>query len=454
MAYNFKLYQLEPEDEKFLAAIKNELTDSSGEKFRSKEMEMKYNLLKRAMQSSGTRKGRNYAVATFLNRDPLFTDSEKFPESIRDAWSQKHIDDYTPPNIAAARAKKDTEDFWKWDDNGPGARSWVNRSNEELRRIAKDAGYSDFGKFMDDLNAEQTRLNREYEFNKEFGKLGGFAVKTLYPRMSEAVLRGDDIGGKDVALDLVEQGLYAGLNPAERLLGGAAKGSSMGAKAAKVGSYFANPLTMEVADAIAYHNNDNTDRNYFSPVDVTIGAGMNKLIGGTMFKNMERPTKVKEPFETKNWNKNVNKANWAQKQAETLIEKGRYNEGFKKLDESNKYFDKAVKENPVLENKLTGERIKQSFTAPALRENAAQNVANDVIGFGENKLGDILSENPKATRRALNTITPARLLGGVETVYGGLDAAADFFGRKKKPTEKEEINRKIEMLYGLDDWRK
>ena len=88
-----------------------------------------------------------------------------------------------------------------------------------------------------------------------------------------------------------------------------------------------------------------------------------------------------------------------------------------------------------------------------MRENAAQNVKNDVVGFGENKLGDILSENPKTTRRALNTITPARLLGGVETVYGGLDAAADFFGRKKKPTEKEEINRKIEMLYGLDDWR-
>lgn len=453
MAYNFKLYQLEPEDEKFLDAIKNELTDSSGEKFRTPEMEMKFNLLKRAMQSSGTRKGRNYAVATFLNRDPLFTNAENYPESIRDAWSQKHIDDYTPPNIATARAKKDAEEFWKWDENGPGERSWKNRSKEELERIAKDAGYSDLSKFMDDVRDEQTRLNRERDFEKEFGKLGSFAVKTLYPRMSEAVLRGDDIGGKDVALDMVEQGLYAGLNPAERLLGGAAKGSNIASKAAKAGSYFANPLTMEVADAIAYRDNENTDRNYFSPVDVTIGAGMNKIIGGTMFKNMERPTNVKGPFETKNWAKNVEKAKWSQQQAEGLFNVGRYNEGFKKLDESSKYFDKAIKENPVLEKKLTGERIKQSFTAPALRENAAQNVKNDVVGFGENKLGDILSENPKTTRRALNTITPARLLGGVETVYGGLDAAADFFGRKKKPTEKEEINRKIEMLYGLDDWR-
>lgn len=417
--------------------------------------------MKSVVKSIPTDKGRKYALSKLLN-DPQYglSNSEMFPEEMRDAWDIKHQEDYTPPDIESRESKRMKEEFW----NPDSPEYWNKRSNADLEKRAKDAGYADLGSYLNDVREIQNRKNREKLLEDEFGgKVGSFLVQAAYPRQTEALLRGEDFGGKEIALDLAEQGLYT-MNPAERAIAASMKATKPGVKTflGKTAGYMANPLTMEMADALALGENPNSPRSKFNFADVLLGTGINAGVGKATDRIAQQlrgtkegiryvePTQSKQNIkDIKNWNK------------ETMPKLKRWDEMSDRLWEMNAakeegIIDKVPEEVVARSNRALDELNEQLLKMPKKEYDKAftkkrnvvdaKNVGLDVESLLGNKTGDIISEDPKMTKRVLKQAVRAPMVGP----FIG-DAVDWYYNRDKEMTEKEKLN---ELLgYGLDDWR-
>lgn len=233
--------------------------------------------------------GRKYLISKVLNSsDDLakFRDNSIFPDVKKDFWNVSNQENYTPPDVAKIKA----EGFY--DEESP--YHWTKRTPSELQQIAENQGYESFNGFMQDVGDEQTKQNREGMFKGA----GGTALELLYPRMSEAIKRGDDIDVGDVFGDETEQFLYS-MNPIGRGLGEALIASKLGSNAIGKGlKYLAsnatNPFAMETLDAMTYEGKD-LPRAKFNGADVLLGtginAGMDRLVDRIVLRKLSNKAK-------------------------------------------------------------------------------------------------------------------------------------------------------------------
>ena len=272
-------YKLSSDEEKFFDALKKEYTLPDEKTWVNKNAEMEWNMMQNLLMNIGNTKGRKYALAKMLSTSKNFNNEKEFPDAMQDAWNPANMDDFVPPDVEKKQANEDAKNFWNWESD----RHWHRLDPKDIERRAKNAGYADSKAYIEDVAKVQTEKDRQKLLKDEFTGPGALAVQLLYPRATEALLRGDDIKGTDVGLDIGEQALYA-LDP----VGRAAKTSSLLAgkgflkTAAKdlIGA-MANPTIMELADDIAYEDSNNP-RSEFNKADVGMGTainlGMNKFL--------------------------------------------------------------------------------------------------------------------------------------------------------------------------------
>lgn len=406
-------------DIKYLPEIEELQLELNDDDPRQKTLETLNSMLK----TIPTEAGRKYALSKILNDSQYgFDKVEEFPNVDKSYWSVKHQDDYTPPDIEKAEKKRDAEEFWNWDSD----KHWTKRGTEDLKRRAEEAGYADYNAYLKDVGDIQTRRDREKIYDEE--AMPG--TKLLYPRMTEKVLQGKDIEGKDAFLDIGEQGLYA-VNPAERLLGAGA------GTLAKWGAAAANPLAMETADAIAYRGED-TDRANFSPVDVLVGAGINRgmdKVTNGMLKNLSRDTK--NYIDSKAYARDKQSLDKLKLMADEAEKSGN-------VELSNILNKKTLdKITEIVEKGKPKENIKDSFTNKYLRQLAMKDLANDAASFVSNKTGDLVSEDPKRTKRMLRSAVGPGGFIAMPIINDVVDA---YYGSEEKNKEKKKID---DLIYGL-----
>ena len=222
--------------------------------------------------------GRKYLISKVLNsNDDLakFRDNSIFPDVNKDFWNVSNQENYTPPDVSKAKE----EGFY--DEESP--YHWTKRTPSELQQIAENQGYESFNGFMKDVRDEQTKRNREGLFKGA----GGTALDLLYPRMSEAVKRGEDIDVADIVGDEAEQFLYA-LNPIGKGLAGEWKASKLGSKVSEKWAPFlienaANPAALELLDGLMYQGKD-IPRAQTKLSDMLFGTSINAGMGGLASK--------------------------------------------------------------------------------------------------------------------------------------------------------------------------
>jgi hypothetical protein len=165
------------------------------------------------------------------------------------------------------------------------------RKGQELKKLT-DAGKVDFYEALKAVEDEEVKKAREDAFYRT-----NWLQQIFTPRTYERRMRGDDAEFKDIGLDVLENAAYTFL-PTGRVVGKVLpKIPGVGkviekvkpgtdkvldkVKPAKVAGYVANaataPFAMEGLDALAYDDNENTDRKDFSLIDGSIGAGVNLL---------------------------------------------------------------------------------------------------------------------------------------------------------------------------------
>ena len=407
--------------------------------------------------------GRRYAISKILNDSRYgFTNLEEFPNVDKDYWSPKYQQNYTPPDVE----KQKEDEFWEWDDKTgkAGKNSWMNMSKEELARRAEAEGFGDVDAYRQKLYEVQNYKNREKMLDDEFGKAGAFAMKSLYPRQTEALLRGEDFGGKEIALDMAEQGLYT-LVPAERLLGLASKGGRVAQLLTKAGrngtreanlagsllGNAANPLIMETADAAAYGDESESDRKDFNIGDVGMGTGINMAMGGlvkTLYgKNPFRPeggTKFTTGIPTKgkvetNVSMEANKKqidaykrikrDYLDKDLQIREREAMGQEVPQKLeDEAERLFARMQQSKPVRNYR----NIKPS---DVVKWNA-KNLIPDAVSYTSNKAGDYVLEDPRTAKRFV------RRIGGMSNRFVGpmiSDIVDAYYDTKTGRTERERV---------------
>lgn len=171
------------------------------------------------------------------------------------------------------------------------------KTGKDLKKLT-DESKVDFYEALKAVEDEEVKKAREDAF--------GWTnpIQQIFtPRTYERRMRGDDAEFKDLGLDVLENAAYTFL-PTGRVVGkvlpkipGVGKvlekvkpaadkvldkvKPALDNKPAKVGGYVANaaaaPFAMEGIDALAYDDNENTDRKDFSLIDGSIGAGVNLL---------------------------------------------------------------------------------------------------------------------------------------------------------------------------------
>lgn len=247
------------------------------DKLRSRGFKTDADALKAALQNIPDANGRKYLLSKVLNSNNKLASlgSTKSFNKVKDFWNVSNQENYTPPDISKAKE----EGFF--DENSP--YHWQKRSTSELNQIAKDKGYESLGGMMKDVQVEQTKRNRE----EPFKGVEGTALELLYPRMSEAVKRGDDIDVADIVGDEAEQLLYA-LNPVGRGLAGEWKASKLGSKVSEKWAPFlienaANPVALEWLDGTMYQGKD-IPRAQMKFSDMLFGTGINAGMGGIASK--------------------------------------------------------------------------------------------------------------------------------------------------------------------------
>ena len=422
-------------------------------------------LMEKFINRIPTEAGKKYALSKLLNdpkygmTDPTSFKNQNFINDIKDAWSLKYQDDYTPPDIEKTLSKankEQAENFWNWDSD----EHWTKRGTDELKRQADRAGYGDnLAGYLDKVREVQTNKDK-HKASERFGY--NYWGSVFAPRTVEAVQRGEDPSTGDIALDATENAMYL-LNPVGRVTRAGLQGVKAGSKLYKYGKSIAgvadvlsNPLIMETADANTYGDEDNTDRKNFNTADVLIGtginAGMNKLVP-MLWRNKD---KIVGPVQKSKAQLNAEEearkateeANKTLKDGTSRKENERYldylqdelrrqdvNKAYPRVSQKRKEIQ-AVKdllaENKVVEPRETKfmERLKGDLDGSA------------AVDYLSNKTGDKLSEDPKLTKQLLTrTVRGVPLIPSIVS-----DLASDYYNRKDKNVEQDKINQAIKLL--------
>lgn len=418
-------------------------------------------LMEKYIERIPTEAGKKYALSKLLNdpeygmTDPTTFKNQNYINDIKDAWSLKYQDDYTPPDIEKTLEKankENAENFWNWDSD----EHWTKRGTDELKRQADRAGYGDnLAGYLDKVREIQTDKDK----HKASERFGYNVWGSLFaPRTVEAVQRGEDPSSLDIGLDAVENAMYL-LNPVGRVtragLQGVKAGKYLG-RLADVADVLANPLIMETLDAVAYGDEDNTDRKDFSKGDVLIGtginAGMNKLMP-FLFKNRD---KLLSPVQkSKAQIKAEQEAKLATEEANKVLEDGTSREANERMKD-------------IVQDELQRQRIREKVPTPQDKRKLLQDIREQLsknkvveprktkfserllgdldkmaaLDYISNKFGDWASEDPKLTRQILS-----RGVRGTPFIPNIVsDLASDYYNRKEKNVEQEKINQAIKLL--------
>ena len=148
-----------------------------------------------------------------------------------------------------------------------------NIPEDQLDFIAEENGISK-ERLKELMNKEVTLRDRARDMDVDLSLKGvqNFITRAVFPRSTERYLKGDDIQGRDIALDAGENFLY--MIP----YGFAAKALTNGGRAATLalaGSNAINPTITEAADALVYSNDPENERSVFQPTDVAKGTFIN-----------------------------------------------------------------------------------------------------------------------------------------------------------------------------------
>lgn len=148
-----------------------------------------------------------------------------------------------------------------------------NIPEDQLDFIAEENGISK-ERLKELMNKEVTLRDRARDMDVDLSLKGAqnFITRAVFPRSTERYLRGDEIQGKDIALDAGENFLY--MIP----YGFAAKALTNGGRAATLalaGSNAINPAITEATDALVYSDDPENERSVFQPTDVAKGTFIN-----------------------------------------------------------------------------------------------------------------------------------------------------------------------------------
>jgi len=156
------------------------------------------------------------------------------------------------------------------------ALKWKDIPKERIKGLAESNGYTEdqIKQALEEKALIESRKNQMWGTNT--------LQKIFTPRLYEKRLREGidaDIFSKDFLFDFLENGLYS-FNPLGRIgqmgrIGNAVAKSGIAGKVANsLVNAAANPLAMEIADAIAY-DDPNNERSEFSLGDLLMGTGTN-----------------------------------------------------------------------------------------------------------------------------------------------------------------------------------
>lgn len=435
----------------------NYLLDKLDEAGKSKDAQA----LEAALKMIPDENGRKYLISKVLNSSEdlaRLNGTDAFKNVNKDFWKVSNQENYTPPDVSKAKE----EGFY--DEESP--YHWTKRSPSELKQLAEKYGYettdnlnendtveqTPFHAFMNDVANEQTKQNREGMFKG----VGGTALELLYPRMSEAVKRGDDIDVADVVGDEAEQFLYA-LNPVGRSVeSGLALATKNGGKLARgageIGSVIANnasnPFIMEMFDAAA-NGGRNTPRANFNIADALMGTGINMGMGELSKRLLRRMASGEAKINPRDFRERETlqsmENKWKQQDIARKIEDNnkeianmqneldkRWAQGFKTDDLYSMLWD-LRQENNKLESLLQPAETKTELVR---NKNLKQLLPYDFLDFVSNKTGDAVSENPQYTKKVLRGAARGLPLAGP-----AISNLADlYYDSKKKDSRRKELD--------------
>lgn len=409
-----------------------------------KDVDNNITTLKSVIKNIPTIEGRKYALSKLLNDSKYGFDKDFYINDSKyaDAWSLKHQEDYKAPDVVKAEEKRDKEGFFDYDSPN----HWSKKSTKDLERRARDAGYADRGSYMKAVGDAQVQKDRE----KLFDDVPGFITRVAYPRVTEAIMRGEDWKAKDLGLDLTEQVLYT-VNPGGRI----AQATKLGEKAGALGKIGAvaadissNPVILETADDIAYDDPNNA-RSKFNLADVAMGsginAGMNKVVDSKIAKNLigelKAPEKVPKQFQTE-VSQNARKAVAAEKAKATRDTKTVVSDmldAISKGDDISQYVAK-LKELKMISDKPNPKKEFRDRTIKDYVPEVKNAIRYETVPLVSNKAGDLISEDPKMTRSLVSRVvrTPGLNLAGPL-----IDA---YYESKEAESEKDKLNKMLDNL--------
>ena len=148
-----------------------------------------------------------------------------------------------------------------------------NIPEDQLDFIAEENGISK-ERLNELMNKEVTLRDRARDMDVDLSLKGAqnFITRAVFPRSTERYLKGDEIQGRDIALDAGENILY--MAP----YGFAVKALTNGGRAATLalaGSNAINPAITEATDALVYNDDKDNERSVFQPADVAKGTFIN-----------------------------------------------------------------------------------------------------------------------------------------------------------------------------------
>lgn len=400
--------------------------------------------LKSVIKNIPTTAGRKYALSKLLNDSKFGFDKDLYQNDSKfsDAWSIKNQEDYKAPDVVKAEEKRDKEEFFDWNSTN----HWSKKSTKDLERRARDAGYADRGSYMKAVGEAQVQKDRE----KLFDDVPGFITRAAYPRITEAILRGEDWKAKDLGLDLTEQVLYT-VNPGGRIAQAAKLGEKAGALG-KIGAVAAdiasNPAILETADDIAYDDPNNA-RSNFNLADVAIGAGinagMNKVVDSKIAKKLigelQAPQKVPKQFQTEVSQK-ARKAVAAEKAKATRDTKTVVSDmldAIGKGEDISQHVAK-LKELKIISDKPNPTKEFRDRTIKDYVPEVKNAIRYETVPLVSNKAGDLISEDPKMTRSLVSRVVRAP---GLNLAGPLIDA---YYESKEKESEKDKLNKMLDNL--------
>lgn len=152
-----------------------------------------------------------------------------------------------------------------------------NIPEDQLDFIAEENGISK-DRLKELMNQEVTLRDRA----RDMEGFQGTVTRMVFPRSTERYLKGDEIQGRDIALDAGENLLY--MAPYGLAGSALAKGSRGAALAYGAAGNAINPLITEGADAIVYSDDKDNERSVFQPADVGKGFIINSALPYTILR--------------------------------------------------------------------------------------------------------------------------------------------------------------------------